>query len=202
MKKDRRAEILDVSAELFALRGVAATTVREIADGVGILSGSLYHHFDSKDAIAEEIVLSFLTDIEQRYREAMESTEDPAEQLARLIRASLEVSVARPHATELYQNNVAHLQTLPNSNQINAAASRVQKLWLTTINAGVEAGVFRDDIPPAVFYRMLRDAVWLSVRWYNPKGRFSVQQMADASTSLFLEGFLNPDRDSAKSSGK
>ncbi len=45
---ERRDEILAIAAQLFAERGFAATTVREIADAAGILSGSLYHHFDSK----------------------------------------------------------------------------------------------------------------------------------------------------------
>ncbi|OYO16540.1 TetR family transcriptional regulator [Enemella dayhoffiae] len=191
MKKDRRGEILDIAAELFAVRGVAGTTVREIADRVGILSGSLYHHFDSKDAIVQEIVLDYLADIEQRYHAAAAAADDSATELALLIQASLEASVARPHATELYQNNHAYFASLPKASEIQAAAARVQKVWLDTINAGVAAGVFRDDIPPAVFYRMIRDAVWLSVRWYNPKGRFSTRQMADACTKLFLEGFLN-----------
>ena len=53
---DRRQAILACAAELFATRGVAATTVRQIADEVGILSGSLYHHFESKEAIVDEII--------------------------------------------------------------------------------------------------------------------------------------------------
>jgi len=53
---DRRDVILERAADLFARQGVAATTVREIADAVGILSGSLYHHFASKDEIVDAIV--------------------------------------------------------------------------------------------------------------------------------------------------
>jgi AcrR family transcriptional regulator len=49
--RDRRAVILARSAELFATRGVAATTVRDIGEAAGLLSGSLYHYFPSKDAI-------------------------------------------------------------------------------------------------------------------------------------------------------
>ena len=41
---------------MFARKGIGATTVREIADAVGVLSGSLYHHFESKDTIVDEIL--------------------------------------------------------------------------------------------------------------------------------------------------
>src|SRR5262249_57938903 len=46
---ERREEILAIAAKIFADKGYASTTVREIADAAGILSGSLYHHFDSKE---------------------------------------------------------------------------------------------------------------------------------------------------------
>ena len=51
----RRDEILDAAAEVFASSGVRAS-LKEIADASGILPGSLYHHFESKDAILVELV--------------------------------------------------------------------------------------------------------------------------------------------------
>ena len=45
----RREELLQIAGALFAQRGFKNTTVRDIADAAGILSGSLYHHFDSKE---------------------------------------------------------------------------------------------------------------------------------------------------------
>jgi len=50
---NRRADVVRLAGELFAQKGFRATTVREIADAAGILSGSLYHHFDSKESIAD-----------------------------------------------------------------------------------------------------------------------------------------------------
>ena len=64
---DRREVIRDAAAELFASKGVAATTVREIADAVGILSGSLYHHFRSKQHIVEEILTNYFEDLQKSY---------------------------------------------------------------------------------------------------------------------------------------
>src|SRR5687768_8006525 len=52
---DRRQEILDAAQALFAKRGFQGTSMRDIADAVGILGGSLYHHFQSKEAMYLEI---------------------------------------------------------------------------------------------------------------------------------------------------
>ena len=72
---ERRADVMQTAAELFAQKGFRATTVREIADAAGILSGSLYHHFDSKESIGDEILLSFINDVLADYRAAVSSSE-------------------------------------------------------------------------------------------------------------------------------
>ena len=55
MTGSRRDEILAIAALQFAERGVASTTVRDIGAAAGILSGSLYHHFESKEQILGEV---------------------------------------------------------------------------------------------------------------------------------------------------
>ena len=52
----RRDELLALAATMFAERGLRATTVRDIADSAGILSGSLYHHFSSKEEMVDEVL--------------------------------------------------------------------------------------------------------------------------------------------------
>lgn len=53
---DRRAEILDVAAKLFAERGFHATSTRDICVAVGMSAGNLYHWFPSKQAIIAELL--------------------------------------------------------------------------------------------------------------------------------------------------
>jgi AcrR family transcriptional regulator len=51
----RRLDILRAAAELLAARGYGGTSMRDIAAAVGMLPGSLYYHFPSKDVLIEEI---------------------------------------------------------------------------------------------------------------------------------------------------
>jgi TetR/AcrR family transcriptional regulator, cholesterol catabolism regulator len=60
--------VVQLAGELFAQKGFRATTVREIAEAAGILSGSLYHHFDSKESIGDEILSGFINDVLADYR--------------------------------------------------------------------------------------------------------------------------------------
>ncbi len=59
-KHTRKDEILRAAAKVIATKGFASATVRDIAEASGILSGSLYHHFRSKDQILVEILQGML----------------------------------------------------------------------------------------------------------------------------------------------
>ena len=138
----RRERILASAAALFARKGVAATTVREIADEVGILSGSLYHHFESKEAIVDEVVSSYLEDLRNRYKTVLATDADPRQRLHDMVVASLEVVEAHPHATEIYQNDVNYLSQLERFAYLKNAGKEVQASWLEVINAGIAEGAF------------------------------------------------------------
>ena len=69
----RRDELLELAAAMFAERGLRATTVRDIADSAGILSGSLYHHFSSKEEMVDEVLRGFLDWLFDRYQEIVDS---------------------------------------------------------------------------------------------------------------------------------
>jgi TetR/AcrR family transcriptional regulator, cholesterol catabolism regulator len=192
---DRRARILSCAAGLFSRKGVAATTVREIADEAGILSGSLYHHFESKEAIVNEILSNYLEDLRGRYRSVLASGADPGTRLHDLVVASLEVVEAHPHATEIYQNEIQHLGRLERFGQLRQAGRDVQHAWIEVITAGVRQGVFRADLDPKILYRLMRDSLWLSVRWFTPTRDYPSARLAEDCTSLFLNGIAaQPDR--------
>ena len=187
--QDRRGVILASAAELFARKGIGATTVREIADAVGMLSGSLYHHFESKDAIVAEILTGYLRAIRDRYAAVLASGKGPAESLHDLVLTSLQVASEQPQATAIYQNELHYLRERQRFAAVLAGAADIQRTWLLVIEKGVAEGSFRADIAPRVFYRLIRDAVWLSVRWHHPGDDYPTSQLAEDITAVFLEGF-------------
>ena len=60
----RRTEILETAATLFASSGLR-TSLKEIADACGILPGSLYHHFESKEAIIVELIERYRAELDE-----------------------------------------------------------------------------------------------------------------------------------------
>ena len=185
---DRRDVILERAADLFAKHGVAATTVREIAEAVGILSGSLYHHFASKEAIVDAIVSSFMDDLVRRYDAVLAADGDPASRLRGLVHASIATSADHPHATEIYQNDARYLQAADGLSVIRDSARAVRAAWIQVLEEGVATGVFRSDVPVKVIYPLLRDGLWITARWFVPSRSYGHAQLAADYVKVFVEG--------------
>src|SRR3982751_6736646 len=86
----RREELLRIAGALFAERGFKNTTVRDIADTAGILSGSLYHHFDSKESMVDELLNTFQTQLWTSYDAIEASDRSPRAKLEAIVRTSFD----------------------------------------------------------------------------------------------------------------
>ncbi|MBS1699492.1 MAG: TetR/AcrR family transcriptional regulator [Actinobacteria bacterium] len=185
---ERRDEILAIAARLISRRGYSATTVRDIAEEAGILSGSLYHHFASKEAMLQEILHGFMDRLLTRYDEIAANATDPRAGIDALIECAFETIDREPAAVGLYQNEAAFLSTQPGFEFLLAESTRIEKIWIAQLRAGQEAGVFRAEGDPAVTYRFIRDAVWATVQWYRPGGRHTVASMTEQFLKLLHDG--------------
>ena len=72
----RRTEILETAARLFASSGLR-TSLKEIADACGILPGSLYHHFESKEAIIVELIERYRAELDEIATKALDELREP-----------------------------------------------------------------------------------------------------------------------------
>jgi AcrR family transcriptional regulator len=189
---NRRSTILLSAATLFAAQGVAATSVRQIADRAGILSGSLYHHFASKEAIVDAIIRPYLDELCIRYRNVLADNHGAREQLRGLIRASLVMAAAQPHATEIYQNEFRYLIDTTGFEYLRSVGTQVQATWLAVITQGIRDGEFRKDVAPGVCYRLIRDAVWMTVGWFAPSPDYPLSRLVDECAGVFLSGLMGP----------
>jgi TetR/AcrR family transcriptional regulator, cholesterol catabolism regulator len=102
--------------------------------------------------------------------------------------ASLTVVEAHPHATEIYQSDVNYLAQFDRFSYLRTASQDVRTTWLKVIGEGQASGAFRPDLDANIIYRLMRDAIWLSVRWFRPSGDYPLASFAQDCTSLFLDG--------------
>ncbi|AQZ65876.1 Transcriptional regulator, TetR family [[Actinomadura] parvosata subsp. kistnae] len=195
---ERRDHLVKLAAELFARKGFQATTVREIADEAGILSGSLYHHFDSKETIVDEVLSTFLDDLIARYRAALDSGSNAREVLSEMVRIGF--GTLEPHraAITVMQNDWNYLRQFERFNYLVKAEDEVEQIWVSQIKAGQAAGLFRSDVDPKLTYRMIRDTIWVAVRWFRPGGRLNTTALAEHYITVLFDGLATGERTTQK----
>jgi AcrR family transcriptional regulator len=190
---DRRTELLQLAAELFADRGLKATTVRDIADAAGILSGSLYHHFDSKESMVDEILRGFLDALFERYRGIVAQQLPPRATLEAIVVASFEALDEHHAAVAIYQAEARRLAEQPRFAYIGQRLTEFRRMWHDVLRAGIADGSLRADLDVELSYRFLRDTVWVGVGWYRPGGKLAIGDIARQYLAIVLDGITNRD---------
>jgi AcrR family transcriptional regulator len=187
-RAERRAELLATAAEVFASRGYAATTVREVADAAGILGGSLYYHFDSKESMADEILSTFLNEMWAAYDRVLAAELGARDTLTALIVESFRCIDRHRPAVVMYQNESRHLAASPRFAYLTESRRRFEEMWMTLLERGVREGAFRSDLDTALVYRFIRDTVWVAATWYQRGGRLTAEEIAKQYLAMVLEG--------------
>lgn len=184
----RRDELLSLAAAMIAERGLRATTVRDIADAAGILSGSLYHHFSSKEEMVDEVLRGFLDWLFDRYRSIVETEPNPLERFKGLFMASFEAIEHRHAQVVIYQDEAKRLSSQPRFAYVEQRNREQRKMWVDVLTQGIEEGYFRSDIDVDLVYRFIRDTTWVSVRWYRPGGPLTAEEVGRQYLSIVLGG--------------
>jgi AcrR family transcriptional regulator len=185
----RRQAIEDVASDLFRERGYAATSIRDIARALSVKGASLYAHVTSKEdvlwAIVERAAGRFEAAADRAAREAeARRPGDPAEAIAALVRAHVEVLTADVDEAGVF---VSEWRSLGPERRAEILARRdaYERRFRMLIAEGIAVGAF-GLTDPAVASSALLSAVNGVATWYDPTGRLSASRVADHLVDLVL----------------
>lgn len=178
----RRKELIRLAAQLFVQEGFDRTTVRMLAQEMGIKSGSLFHHFRDKQEILAAVIEEGTQNALTLARAALDDAgSDP---LSRLH------VMARAHLDTLLTDRNAHVVALYEWRRLDDAArdhlthlrDAYEGLWNDVIDEAIEAGLVAGD--RALVARFVLGALNWTVRWYDPDGPRSPEQLADELVNM------------------
>ena len=179
----RREELLRVAARLFVEKGFAATTTRDIAEAVGMRSGSPFYHFRSKQDLLRAAMIDGLETGYRRLQAASKGITDPGQRLRVMIRTHLgnlhEGDCQAPML--LYEARSLERSAL---GEIATVTDRYQQAWQATLDELAATGRLRSSARPVrlFLFGMLN---WSS-QWYRPDGALSLDEIAEAAAGLLL----------------
>jgi AcrR family transcriptional regulator len=180
-----RGRILEAGLELIAARGYHGTSIRDIAAGVGMTSGSLYTHFASKEAVLAELVLLGHEWHHRALVTALVSAGgDPADQLAELVRAHVTAHCRYPLLSRVI---TTQRQQLDPEAYAPSGALRTASwdLVAEVIRRGVEQGVFDLEEPDVTQIALSYLGISAS-DWFPEQDAYTPEDVGDRYARLAL----------------
>ncbi len=181
----RRDEVIRAAARLFRLHGFERTTVRELAREVGLQSGSLFHHFRSKEEILVAVMNNGIQEVIDDGTRALGTYNKPADRLAGLFRVHM-WSMLQGAGGDAMNALVYEWRSLSPSGQkdVKALSDQYEAMWQSVMAEAVESGLLQGDA--RVIKRCVLGAMNLTVQWYKPDGRLSPAAFIDAMLQAAL----------------
>jgi len=173
-----RGRLLKEAARLFRDKGYERTTVRDLAAAVGIQSGSLFHHFRTKEEILKAVMVETIRLNTALMQAAADSEESPRGKLRALVRSELES--INGQTGEAMAVLVYEWRSLSEGSQVQVLELReiYEGLWLSVLEELNELGQLKAD--PFIVRRMLTGALSWTVTWYKPeRGGLTLDGLTD-----------------------
>lgn len=181
-------QIVDIAARLFASDGYHEVGIREVAAALNIRGASIYHHFESKEAILHAICLTVTREPVREQLPLLDAAGTPTERLTALVRA---------HVLHLVRRQVEHLVgrremaalTPEHRTQIDDYRRYYHRRVRDTVTAGVRSGELAVPDPDIATLALL-DMLNGSSGWYRPNGRIDAEALAEQYVILAIPGLL------------
>lgn len=179
-----RGKLLQTAAHLFRNKGYERTTVRDLASAVGIQSGSIFHHFKSKDEILRAVMEETIRYNTALMRASLAQADSVRERVLALIRCELQSIMGG--SGEAMAVLVYEWRSLSEEGQAQVLALRdiYEQIWLQVLGEAKEAGLIRGDL--FVTRRFMTGALSWTITWFRPDGSMSLDQLADEALMLVL----------------
>ena len=182
-----REGILAEAAKLFGDHGYPGTSMRDIANAVGLLPGSLYAHISDKESLLVEIVESGIDGF-LGAAGPIESSDEPADvRMRELIRAHVLVATVNVRQTSVVFHQWKHLRPDRRA-AIVAKRNRYEAIFTRIVEQGVGDGTFGAGIVPRIAVLSILGILNWVPEWYSPAGPDTPEEVGERIADVVLLG--------------
>jgi AcrR family transcriptional regulator len=186
---DRQRLIQERAAELFAARGYQQTSMQDIGDAVGVMKGTLYHFYKTKELLLCDILREAIGPPQREMDEIVAMPIDEAEKVERLIRALVRYHRdLQPYMATFTRETVDSVQDPDVRADLRARQRRFERTWEDAIRSAMEVGAIRADLDHRLISFGLIGMINWMYQWYSPTGRASSEDIASTFAAMVLDG--------------
>jgi AcrR family transcriptional regulator len=188
--KERRQQLMDHAAELFAERGYHPTSVADIVESLGVGKGVFYWYFSSKEELLAEILRASHQDLRRRQQQAIADEPNPVERIELGIRASMQWFVE-------HRKHFAIFQFAASDERFAPVLRRNQEVAIADAVRHIKDGIVERriaDQDPEVLAQAVVGVVEQLTQTYIFERREPVERTADAAVAFCLHGLCGEER--------
>jgi AcrR family transcriptional regulator len=180
-----KGKLLSQAAKLFREKGYERTTVRDLAAAVGIQSGSIFHHFKTKEDILKAVMADVIVYNTHLMKRKLEQAASPREEVLALITCELEAITGV--TSDAMSVLVYEWRSLKEANQQDILRLRgeYEALWMAALNKAKAAGQIQADT--FILRRFLTGALSWTTTWFNRHGDVSIEDLAEEALLLAVK---------------
>lgn len=185
----RKEQIEQTATALFKAKGFTATSMRDLANALGIEAASIYSHIKSKEEILQRVCFRMA----QEFFEAMDAAQalegTATERLQRAIAAHVQVLTRNTAASAVFLHEWRHLSE-PFHSTFLSLRDKYEARLREIIRFGMANGEF--SVPDEKFAALtiLSGLNWIHT-WYKPEGKMDAHEIAQNLSVMLLNGLTN-----------
>jgi TetR/AcrR family transcriptional regulator, cholesterol catabolism regulator len=185
-KASKKDFIILRASAMFREKGFPATSMRDLAEAVGIEAASLYNHIQSKSEILQEIVFRIANECNVHLESLDDSTQNSTKKIESLIRFHVQMMLTRFDDYTVMINEWIHLSEPYLTNFTTQRRNYVQKM-----EAIIEEGIRNKEMQPVLPYVAML-TILSSVRglefWHRSGKRITPQALEDNMVNHLIGG--------------
>lgn len=178
MSRLTRDDIVVGAGRRFATYGYHGTSMRDLGEDLGILGSSIYSHIGGKQELLIAVVERGAAFFEEAASTVLAIEAPPEERMRGLIAGHIGVLLDQRPEARTYLTQVDCLDK-DEAERINKMRDEYEGAFYSTIVAGIDEGVFREDCDPrlaAIYVLSILNAL---ERWYDEQGRLSRSEIVE-----------------------
>lgn len=189
-KASKKGLILQRAASMFRERGFAASSMRDLAETVGIEAASLYNHIRSKNEILEAICFEVANLFNEKLQEIESGRQSNINKIESILRFHIEQMVDNYEKVIVSDREWRHLDEPYLTNFQNQRRS-YRKRFAAIIEEGIVKGeIRRIDAPTAVL--VMLHAVNGIESWHRSKTKMNAEDLASNMIRILIDGLRKP----------
>jgi AcrR family transcriptional regulator len=185
-KSSKREVILIRAAAMFKDKGFAASSMRDLAETVGIEAASLYNHIKSKSEILQEIIFHAASEVNQQLEEVDAEGKSSLKKIEDIIRFHVRMMLTRFEEYHVMTHEWIHLSEPQLTNFITLRRNYVQRLE-AIVNEGIQSKEMKPVVPYVAVLTILSAVRGLEF-WHRSQKKYSPQQMEDNMVIHLITG--------------